>query len=188
MEGEDNPSSLGSDLNELVKRYGLPNYSKAHADVAEKIRVAVIKKDRNELMLQLGNFAATKSAVEGEEVRIDEAACFEDTKKVMADVQNAGELPWNELRDALGIKVMESAPSAQVAGVSPEASQNTEEFIGKFVLHNERLNYAAKEFMVNMARAKTGPWNEANHVTMVRQAGKKITVAHRKGETHFMMK
>lgn len=66
-----------------------------------------------------------------------------------------------------------------------DESALAESFIADFVLHNPDLSYAAKELLVNSARAGRGPWSVKDNVTGIKQDGPKITVKAGKSEFYY---
>ena len=62
------------------------------------------------------------------------------------------------------------------------------DFIEKFIRNNPNLDEDAKKFLLTTVASQIGPWFVRNHVSDVRQDGKKITIRHSAGEAFYYMK
>jgi hypothetical protein len=77
--------------------------------------------------------------------------------------------------------------------VEPKASErekeNAEDFINDFILKNDDLTATAKEFIVNVVRAKRGPWSlKKGYVESIIQEDDKITIKARFIDTFLYIK
>jgi len=185
---------IGAKLAKLLSTYGSPKDSNEHASLADEIKQAVIRRNSEELLMNIEYFGNARNNETGTpRMQMVEMFCYKEAKAIISELTALGQIPWEELSKALNLSTVspyKNLPVFVSHGPSKEELVRAEDFITRFVLHNDGLTPDAKEMLVNKARSERGPWvaEGEEHIQDVTQNGRKITVKHKSGEAFYNIK
>lgn len=94
-------SSVGDKLKELLRGYGSPKDSKQHAAYAENIRTAIKNRDLDELLEKLEWFGNARCNNPG--TQTIEMFCARESYDIINELKKSENIPWDELAASLGI-------------------------------------------------------------------------------------
>lgn len=90
---------IASSLKDLLTEFGDPAKSTQHAGIAGQIRSAATARNRSDLLDGIEAFANASTNGKYDEIktRQDEERCFRDSRAVKKQLEEAQEIPWEEL-------------------------------------------------------------------------------------------